>query len=46
MKINIFFSLLMLLSVNFLSAQVVVFNPVKVQQEDINQFLDVEMNYG
>ena len=46
MKRNIFFSLLMLLSVNFLSAQVVIFNPVKVQQEDINQFLDVEMNYS
>ena len=46
MKKNVFFSLFILLSVNLLSAQIVVLNPVKVAQEDIKQFLNVEVNYS
>ena len=33
-------------SVNILLAQIVVFSPVKVEQNDIEQFLNVEMNYS
>jgi hypothetical protein len=36
----------MLVSVNLLSAQIVIFNPVKVEKEDIKQFLNVEINYS
>ena len=36
----------MLLSVNFITAQIVVFSPVKVQKEDVKQFLNVQMNYN
>ena len=46
MKKNVLFSLFILLSVNLLSAQIVVLNPVKVEQEDIKQFLNVEINYS
>lgn len=46
MKKNVFFSLFMLVSVNLLSAQIVIFNPVKVEKEDIKQFLNVEINYS
>ena len=46
MKKNIFFCLFMLITVNSLSAQIVVFSPVKVQPIDIKQFFNVEMNYS
>ena len=46
MKKNVLFSLFILLSVNLLSAQIVVLNPVKVEQEDIKQFLNVESTWN
>lgn len=46
MKKNLLSSLIAMFSVNILLAQIVVFSPVKVEQNDIEQFLNVEMNYS
>ena len=46
MKKKVFSSLIALFSINILLAQIVVFTPVKVEQEDVEQFLNVEMNYS
>ena len=46
MKKNLLSSLIAMFSVNILLAQIVVFSPVKVKQNDIEQFLNVEMNYS
>ena len=46
MKKRIFSTLIALFSINVLLAQIVVFTPVKVEQEDVEQFLNVEMNYS
>jgi len=46
MKKNLLSSLIAMFSVNILLAQIVVFSPVKVDQNDIEQFLNVEMNYS
>ena len=46
MKKKVFSSLIALFSINILLAQIVVFTPVKVEQGDVEQFLNVEMNYS
>ena len=46
MKKKVFSFLIALFSINILVAQIVVFSPVKVEQEDVEQFLNVEMNYS
>ena len=46
MKKNLLSSLIAMFSVNILLAQIVVFSPVKVEQNDIEQFLNVEINYS
>ena len=46
MKKKVFSSLIALFSINILLAQIVVFTPVKVEQEDVEQFLNVEINYS
>ena len=46
MKKKVFSLLIALFSINILLAQIVVFTPVKVEQEDVEQFLNVEMNYS
>ena len=46
MKKRLFSTLIALFSMNVLLAQVVVFTPVKVEKQDIEQFLNVEMNYS
>jgi len=46
MKKNLLSSLIAMFSVNILLAQIVVFSPVKVEQNDIEQFLNIEMNYS
>lgn len=46
MKKNLFSTLIALFSVNILLAQIAVFTPVKVEKQDIEQFLNVEMNYS
>ena len=46
MKKRLFSTLIALFSINILLAQIVVFTPVKVEQEDVEQFLNVEMNYS
>ena len=46
MKRTIFISLFILFSIHFLSAQIIVFKPVKIQKEDVKQFLNVEINYS
>ena len=46
MKKRLFSTLIALFSINILLAQIVVFTPVKVDKEDVDQFLNVEMNYS
>ncbi len=46
MKKRTFNFLIALFSVNVLLAQVIVFTPVKVEKQDLEQFLNVEMNYS
>ena len=46
MKKRLFSTLIALFSINILLAQIVVFTPVKVNKEDVDQFLNVEMNYS
>ena len=46
MKNPLFSFLIALFSANILVAQVLVFTPVKVEKQDVEQFLNVEMNYS
>ena len=46
MKKRLFSTLIALFSINILLAQIVVFTPVKVEKQDVDQFLNVEMNYS
>ena len=44
MKKRLFSTLIALFSINILLAQIVVFTPVKVEKQDVDQLLNVEMN--
>ena len=45
MKKRLFSTLIALFSINILLAQIVVFTPVKVEKEDVDQFLNVEITF-
>lgn len=46
MKKRLLSSLVALFTANLLMAQVLIFTPVKVENQDVEQFLNVEMNYS